>query len=165
MTRIVAYKDPKLPPELAIPEGPEWLDQLRILDAAAAANLLAALQTLCPHDDLSAIPYRRTVCHLDRFAAASESATQLLTGFARLLAEAWPLPFHELAETYRIQTLERIEATPEFFMVQRLAVRFFYDDLETWSAFGYQGASVHLGGYVTRGFDDLDWLPPLPNDI
>jgi hypothetical protein len=28
-----------------------------------------------------------------------------------------------------------------------------------WDAVGYEGPSVHKGGYVNRGFDDLDWLP------
>ena len=165
MSRIIAHKDPKLPPALHVAEGPEWAAGLKILDAAAAASLVAVVQTLCPHDDLSIIPYRRVVCHLDRLAAAAEDAAGMLTGFGQLLAEAWPLPFHALAQTYRIQALKRIDSTPQFFFVQRMAVRFLYDDVETWSAFGYEGASFHLGGYVTRGFDDLDWLPPLPNDI
>ena len=75
------------------------------------------------------------------------------------------MPFAELAETYRVGVLKQIESTAEFFFVQRFAVRYFYDNIEVWAAFGYQGASVHLGGYVRRGFNDLDWLPALPNDL
>ena len=28
-----------------------------------------------------------------------------------------------------------------------------------WQLIGYEGPSFDQGGYVTRGFDDLDWLP------
>jgi len=44
-------------------------------------------------------------------------------------------------------------------------VRFLYDDVEVWQAFGYEGASAHLGGYVNRGFNDLDWLPDPPAGV
>ncbi len=34
-----------------------------------------------------------------------------------------------------------------------------YDDKEVWEILGYEGASYDKGGYLHRGFDDLDWLP------
>jgi hypothetical protein len=34
-----------------------------------------------------------------------------------------------------------------------------YDDAEVWDLLGYEGASFDKGGYLHRGFDDLDWLP------
>lgn len=34
-----------------------------------------------------------------------------------------------------------------------------YNDLSVTSQFGYQGPSLEQGGYLQRGFDDLDWLP------
>ena len=34
-----------------------------------------------------------------------------------------------------------------------------YDDREVWELLGYEGPSFDKGGYVDRGFDDLDWLP------
>lgn len=30
---------------------------------------------------------------------------------------------------------------------------------DVWQAIGYGGPSLHLGGYIGRGFDDIDWLP------
>jgi len=104
------------------------------------------------------------VYQLDRLAQAPAAAA-FLHGFCEVLFPHSALPFAELSESYRNQALRKIESTPEFFFVQRNSVRFFYDNLEVWAAFGYEGASVHLGGYLRRGFDDLDWLPPLPNDI
>ena len=34
-----------------------------------------------------------------------------------------------------------------------------YNDKETWELLGYEGASYDEGGYINRGFNDLDWLP------
>jgi len=161
---VAACKDPKLPPPMEMPAGKEWVRLLRHIDAGQAETLCAVIGTLYPHDAIPESCYRRAVYQLDRLAEMPEAAA-ILSKFCAMLAERSALPFFELAETYRVQALRQIESTPEFFFVQRAAVRCFYDDVEIWSAFGYEGASVHLGGYVERGFDDLDWLPPLPNDL
>lgn len=62
------------------------------------------------------------------------------------------------------------EGSEYFNLVRATAVVELYDNPLVWKAFGYDGPSVHLGGYVSRGCDDLDWLPnpPIhdhPNDL
>jgi len=158
--KTTAYKDPKLPAPLAVSIAADWAGHLKTISETDAETLVAAIRTLYPHDDLPVTIYRRVVLHFDRL-----SAGQIFAVFCKSLAESWPIPFAALAETYRVEALKRIEPTPEFTFVQRMAVRYLYDDVEVWAAFGYEGASVHLGGYIKRGFDDLDWLPKLPNDL
>jgi len=34
-----------------------------------------------------------------------------------------------------------------------------YDNDMAYKVFGYPGASFDKGGYITRGFQDLKWLP------
>jgi len=34
-----------------------------------------------------------------------------------------------------------------------------YDDPEVWAVLGYEGPSLDKGGYINRGFNDLDGLP------
>lgn len=160
---VVAYKDPKLAGgAIALPDRPEWVAALRVFDAHVAQTLLVAARTLYPHDSLPERVYRRVVAEFDRMAGASPAAAQMMAQFVDLADETMPLPFVELSEGYRVEVLKRLEGTPAFRLVQRSAVRFLYDDIEVWKAFGYEGASVHLGGYVKRGFDDLDWLPDPP---
>jgi len=160
VAKVTAYKDPKLPEAPAVSGAADWAAGLYGISAGDAETLVAAIRTLCPHDELPETVYRRVVVQFDRLPASEHIAV-----FCRMLNDAGPVAFAALAETYRVQALKRIENTPEFTFVQRMAVRYLYDDVEVWSAFGYEGASVHLGGYVKRGFDDLDWLPPLPNDL
>ena len=33
-----------------------------------------------------------------------------------------------------------------------------YNNKEVWPVFGYEGESASKGGYIDRGFNDLDWL-------
>jgi hypothetical protein len=32
-----------------------------------------------------------------------------------------------------------------------------------WAHFGYEGSSFEKGGYINRGFQDLNWLPEPPH--
>ncbi len=163
--KVIAHKDPKLPAAPHVAETADWAANLAAFSPAEADTLVAIVHTLYPHDQLPERCYRRVVIHLDRLAATTPAAKAMLTGFCANLAAGWPIPYAARAETYRVQALKALETTPAFFFIQRLAVRYLYDDVEVWAAFGYEGASVHLGGYVKRGFDDLAWLPPLPNDL
>ncbi len=157
----IAHKDPKLPPAAEIPDGPEWTRALIVLSPETGETLVAIVRTLCPHDRLADLVYRRVVLHYDRLAR-NVTVAAAITQAIGALEGAMPLPFRDRSESYRIAALKAIETTPAFVFLQRTAVRFLYDDIEVWEAFGYEGASVHLGGYVTRGFNDLDWLPEPP---
>ena len=33
-----------------------------------------------------------------------------------------------------------------------------YNQKEVWPIFGYEGESSSKGGYINRGFNDIDWL-------
>jgi hypothetical protein len=163
--KVTAYKDPNLRAAPVVLAGPDWAGALTAISPEDAETLCAAVSTLYPHDALDRLIYRRVIAQFDRVVAQSREAADMLAIVCARLNEGAVLPFAALAESYRVQGLKSIEATPAFFFLQRLAVRYLYDDVEVWAAFGYEGASVQLGGYIKRGFDDLDWLPPLPNEI
>jgi len=165
MSTITAHKDPKLPPPVELPDGPEWTSALALFGPHVAETLVAAVRTLYPHDGLPERVYRRTVFQFDAMAAKAPAAAQALAQFIDLVDGAMPVPFRDLSEGYRVQVLKGIEPSSAFRLVQRSSVRFLYDDVEVWQAFGYEGASVHLGGYVNRGFNDLDWLPDPPPGV
>ncbi len=58
--------------------------------------------------------------------------------------------------------MKRHEGSQFFALVKATAVVELYDNPLVWKAFGYEGPSAHLWGYVNRGFNDLDWLPDPP---
>ncbi|TIM17407.1 MAG: gluconate 2-dehydrogenase subunit 3 family protein, partial [Mesorhizobium sp.] len=50
------------------------------------------------------------------------------------------------------------EATPFFQAIRGGLVVSLYNQKEVWPIFGYEGESYSKGGYIARGFDDIEWL-------
>lgn len=159
---VTAHKDPALTPVPDAEDEAAWLAGLRHVRPEAAPVLLAVMRTLCPHDGLGDAVYRRALAAVDRAAGDDARALAPWHTLAAQLAADEPAPFAAVDEGARVRRLQRLEGSEAFTAVQRGTVRHLYDDLAVWQAFGYEGASHHLGGYRDRGFDDLDWLPPVP---
>ena len=127
-----------------------------LLDARVAETLTAMARVLYPHDFLEDAAYRRVV---DIVAAEADAAQRaLLAAGAAALDGAFDRPFVALAETERLAAVEAIQDRPFFEAMRAATARHLYDDRALWPRFGYEGASSHLGGYVERGFDDIDWI-------
>lgn len=121
--------------------------------------LIRTLQAAYPHANVPRGPYERTADKLIADAAGNAfNRSTLEQGLADLDALAdGDFVGLSLADGYTI--LKRIESTAFFGYVRRFATVNLYDDPETWAALGYEGSSFDKGGYVGRGFNDLDWLP------
>ncbi|TIP97312.1 MAG: gluconate 2-dehydrogenase subunit 3 family protein, partial [Mesorhizobium sp.] len=61
-------------------------------------------------------------------------------------------------EEQRVAALREIEDTPFFQAVRGGLVVGLYNQKEIWPIFGYEGESYSKGGYMARGFDDIEWL-------
>ena len=84
--------------------------------------------------------------------------TQLEQGL-RDLDVAGGAPFAELDAAKQLEVLRGISSTEFFEGVRSRVITSLYDDREVWSLLGYEGPSYDQGGYASRGFADLDWLP------
>jgi hypothetical protein len=129
---------------------------MTLLTESDKAILVRMLRVMFPHDRISDAPYERTADAV--FDAAQKSAgpkVSLTTGLDDLAKAR----FFDLGETEATALLKAIEETAFFRLVLLTAVVAFYNDAEVWEALGYEGASYDKGGYINRGFDDLDWLP------
>ena len=58
----------------------------------------------------------------------------------------------------RVALLKAIETDGFFQKVRGNLVTGLYNNKEVWPLFGYEGASADQGGYIDRGFNDIDWL-------
>jgi hypothetical protein len=125
------------------------------LSDEARSTLLIVARTMLPHDDLPDEAYGAVVAKLDAEARGDDGVRATLEDAAAGLGPA----FAELGDDERLEALRGLEGTPMFGLVHATAIVELYDQPLVWRAFGYEGPSVHLGGYVDRGFDDLDWLP------
>jgi hypothetical protein len=61
-------------------------------------------------------------------------------------------------EAERVALLQAIEQTAFFKAMRSDLVVSLYNQEELWPKFGYEGSSAEKGGYINRGFNDIDWL-------
>jgi hypothetical protein len=68
-------------------------------------------------------------------------------------------PFADVAdESLRVAAIRQIQGGVFFAKVYGGTMTPLYNQPELWPRFGYEGPSSALGGYVNRGFSDIDWL-------
>jgi len=109
-----------------------------------------------PHDALPDDVYARVGEKLAEAAREEPEAARTIEDGVSAL-DAGP-PFAELPAGEQLEALKGIEGSDFFELVRSTAVTEVYSDQRTWRLVGYEGPSFDKGGYVTRGFDDLDWL-------
>jgi hypothetical protein len=112
-----------------------------------------------PHESFPDGPYERTADKiLDEAQESTWFRVQLTQGLLSLGQLAGG-DFRDLPDEQALRVLRRVESTDFFGFIRRTTVLNLYDDEEVWETLGYEGPSFDKGGYVHRGFDDLDWLP------
>ncbi|MFC4943709.1 hypothetical protein [Pseudonocardia sp. GCM10023141] len=130
-----------------------------LLGAAARRTLTQLIRHAFPHPTFPDGPYQRTADKVVEQAGADPRLlAQLLQGLDDLdrLGDA---PFTALDAAAAGVVLRGVADTPFFRAVVDIAVVALYDDHEVWELLGYEGPSFDKGGYLNRGFNDLDWLP------
>lgn len=149
-------------PLAALAPSPAWALELKTLDTATGETLLKFGRVLFPHPKLPDAVYAVLVKDLDAMAAADPKlALQLREGVAGL-DQATGGAFAKADAPAQLAAVKAIEGSPFFATVRGKCVTSLYDNDMTWAAFGYPGESWSKGGYITRGFQDLKWLPAPP---
>lgn len=137
-------------------------DQRSVMGVGANRTLVRMLRVMYPHDRFPDGPYERARDALLADAAAGPRLAGVIAQGIRDLDALGGRPFVELSMTEATAVLQRIAGSDFFVAVRNKAFATLYDDHEVWTLLGYEGPSFELGGYVSRGFDDLDWLPEPP---
>ena len=133
------------------------------LSDAARETALRAARVMFPHDNLPDEAYAKVVRQLEADGRGDADVASTIDQGVVALDD--PRPFAELDADAQLEALKRHEDSPFFALLKATAVVELYDNPLVWKAFGYEGPSTHLGGYVHRGFDDLDWLPDPPIEL
>jgi hypothetical protein len=133
------------------------------LGAATGKALLRMARDIYPHDKLADKFYIEAVVPYDAAAAKDAVVRTLLTDGVHDLDQRakqhYGVPYVSVkTEEERVALLKDIEATPFFKKVQGDLVTGLYNNKQLWPLFGYEGSSWQKGGYLHRGFDDIDWL-------
>jgi hypothetical protein len=86
----------------------------------------------------------------------------ITNGLGQLRAAVGGMPWKDVAEEQRVAILAQLEGTPFFAAVRATSLEVLYRSPEVFAMVGYGGSAIEQGGYINRGFDDIDWLPAPP---
>jgi hypothetical protein len=133
------------------------------LTAEESRALLRLTRDLFPHDRLDDSFYAKALAPLQDEAAKNAATRKLLgSGIAQLDAATMAAagnPFADVtAEAVRVAAIKTLEGGDFFAKVYGATMTPLYNQPELWPKFGYEGPSSAVGGYVNRGFSDIDWL-------
>lgn len=138
--------------------SPVWAVELKTLTEAEGAVLMKMGQTLFPSTKLPEAVYALLAKDLDADAAGSAgTAQQLREGIAALNDATGG--FAKADAATRLKAVKAITGNPFFSTVRGKCVTSLYDNDMAYAALGYPGSAWEKGGYITRGFQDLKWLP------
>lgn len=144
---------------LALAPSPAWSLPLAILDSHAGEVLLKLSRHIYPHAKLDDAVYALVVNALDSAAADSALKTLLVDGVKALDAAAGG-DWLTLPGDKQLAGVQGIAGKLFFEKVRSTAVVALYNNELAFAHFGYEGnAFKHGGGYLQRGFSDLNWLP------
>ena len=122
------------------------------------ATLLQMARDIYPHDRVGDRFYAVAIKAYDSpesrelIAQGVEAldAAARAVGHDSYLATGW--------EADRVAILRGMEDGAFFQTLRAGLVTGLYNQKEIWPIFGYEGESFSQGGYIYRGFDDIDWL-------
>lgn len=143
--------------------GKAWAQMPKATKPETFASLVQMSRDCYPHDRIEDKYYATAVEIIDEAARSSPEQLALLEdgmgALDKAAAEAHGMPYAKLAkEEDRVALLKAIETGPFFQKVRSNLVVGLYNQKDLWPIFGYEGASADKGGYIERGFNDIDWL-------
>jgi hypothetical protein len=129
-------------------------------EAGESPDVLAPLiATLFPQKGVEPSVYGEIAAIVRRTLEQRPDWARLRSEGAAALNAAAGGDWAKSGENARIEAARSIVDTPFFRAVYQTALVEFYSDPRVWAVVGYPGASAEFGGYIDRGFDNIDWLP------
>lgn len=135
-----------------------WAMEVDHIMPTTMATLIQMARDIYPHDHVADNFYAAAVKGYDTAdkaelievgIAALDGAAQG-QGFASYVDAGW--------ERDRVDILRSMENSPFFQTIRGGLVTGLYNQKDVWPLFGYEGESFSQGGYIDRGFDDINWI-------
>jgi hypothetical protein len=142
---------------IAAPDG-AWAAETTAITPESFATLVQMARDIYPHDRLGDEYYVVAVKGYD----TAEAAPAIEAGIAALDAAAQGKGFPSYLgtgwERDRVDLLREMEDSAFFQQIRGGLVTGLYNQKAVWPLFGYEGESYSQGGYIERGFNDINWL-------
>lgn len=135
-----------------------WAMETAVLKPETMATLVQMARDIYPHDKVGDEYYATAVKGYD----TADAAEGIEAGIAKLNAAAKAAGYDSYLamgwERDRVDILRSMEDDGFFQQIRGGLVTGLYNQKAVWPIFGYEGSSFELGGYIDRGFDDINWL-------
>jgi hypothetical protein len=124
-----------------------------------ASTLGRMARLLYPHASVPDNVYAGVVDGIMAAVADDPQMSANLDQAASQLDQARGTGFFQLDEASQLAVMTDLQQQPFFEAIRFQVLARLYSNPEVWKVINYPGPSVQLGGYVDRGFNDIDWLP------
>lgn len=135
-----------------------WAMETAALKPETMATLIQMARDIYPHDHVGDEYYAVAVKGYD----TAEAAEGVEAGIAALNAAAQGKGHPDYLsvgwERDRVDILRGMEDSAFFQQIRGGLVTGLYNQKAVWLLFGYEGESFSQGGYIDRGFNDINWL-------
>ncbi|MGF1863977.1 gluconate 2-dehydrogenase subunit 3 family protein [Enterovibrio norvegicus] len=140
---------------------PAWASS--VIGNHASKTLMIMSRDIYPHDDLDDKYYTRLLLPLGESANTDDSLkTLLIEGVAELdkrSQKAFKSNYIDIDnEEDRVVVLREYENSAFFQKIKGILMMGLYNSPDLWPWFGYGGSAWEHGGYINRGYDDIDWI-------
>jgi hypothetical protein len=132
--------------------------QYHCFPAELVEQLVSVYRTMFPHDDVPDEFYEHVVRKLDDKAAQNRDLPRFFSDGIEALNDLAGCAWTSLSEEARLGALRQAEQTSFFQTLRSDFVVYFYSNPAIWPRFGYEGPCNDRGGYLHRGFNDIDWI-------
>jgi hypothetical protein len=135
-----------------------WATEMDAIKPDTFATLVQMARDIYPHDRVPDENYVVAVKGYD----TPDNADMVSQGIAKLddlAAQMKGERYLDIGwERDRVDVLRAMEDDPFFQTIRGGLVTGLYNQKAVWPIFGYEGESYSQGGYLHRGFDDINWL-------
>jgi hypothetical protein len=131
---------------------------LQHLDTSSALMLAELSRLLFPHDKLADSVYLDVVKDIDADMQVRGETRELIKQLPALLNTKAGGDWLSTGTGQKLGVLKSLEGSEMFAYLHKRTIDSLYRNPAVWKLVGYQGSSIEHGGYLHRGFDDIDWL-------
>jgi hypothetical protein len=121
--------------------------------------LVRLARLLFPHDGMADSVYAEVIDDVLAATASDPAMTAALQSAESAFDSQRGDPWMGLDELEQIAVLQELQDEAFFAAILSTVRRHFYYNKLVWKHLDYPGSSREFGGYIHRGFNDIDWIP------
>lgn len=141
-----------------------WAAEMQVFSEQEAAFMLRLTQVIFPHENMPEAINALAVKDLDAIASDDAIAQSFRDGMVALNEATGGDWLTASAEDQATAIADHTDLDL-FKTVRGTCITSLYNNELAFEHFGYEGAAFSKGGYLTRGFNDLAWLPDPPSYV